>query len=291
MSSYLYHFKAAVHLNNTALTLMQKRCYRQAAETLIDAVAVLKEASCLSVFKQDTSLEVSSRPSEIKSNEENTVDSLKEKLTKASQRVSKPEPCTPEQDALIHLHVISDDEHPSAVKHYGAQQAKILSDKHEHNAYPSSYEVLSFHMMMNIAHVLRMEPADFEVPSEQDIDIESAVILYNYGVALQCLSTLPQTSEATEKLHVGSFHLFELAYSSLSSRDLGVLRTSAPSQLYRILLVARLSLDQLIKVAKVLHMEEEHYEYYKCLEYLQDSIPDFCLVSDESSTPRAARAA
>jgi len=288
--SYLYYFKAAVHLNNTAITLLQKRCYRQAAETLIDAVAVMKDASSQPNVNENTPKERLSLSPSIDTNDQDTTDFLQQKLTKAAQRLSSLEPSTLGMETLIQLHVMSDDEHPSVVKHYRALQTKIVIGKQDRNALPSSSEASSF-SVMPIAYILRMEPPDFETPLEQNIDIESAIILYNYGVALQCLSTLPQTAEATEKLHAASYHLFELAYSSLLSRDLEVLRTSAPSQLYRILLVAQLSLDQLVQLAKVLHMEVEQNDYDQCFEHLQNSIPDFCLVFNESFTPRAARAA
>ena len=45
MSVFLCEFKAAVHLNNTGVSLLKRRCYRQAMATLSDAIAILKAVS------------------------------------------------------------------------------------------------------------------------------------------------------------------------------------------------------------------------------------------------------
>jgi hypothetical protein len=214
MTTYLYDFKAAVHLNNTGVSLLQRRCYRQAMNTLSDALSIMKAVS--------SRLEASSTEAPTLQGEEFSTD-IQGKLRDATQRLASPRPSTVEMCKNISVQVLSDDSSPTAV------EPSLLEEDCDTGS-PCS----------QVIYLIRMEPADFEVPSEKDMAFESSTILYNYGMAYRCLSSLSTFTPFAPKLDSRAFQMFHLAYSTLlSHHDMNQRLMSA--QFSRIILTALLS--------------------------------------------------
>jgi hypothetical protein len=85
MSTYLYDFKAAFYLNNAGVSLLERRCYRQALKTLSDALSIMKAAS--------SRLDVSSTGPEAPTlqGKESSTD-IQGKCIAAAQRLASPDP-------------------------------------------------------------------------------------------------------------------------------------------------------------------------------------------------------
>jgi hypothetical protein len=95
MSINAYDLKAVAHLNNTAVSLLQRHCYYQAMRTFSDAVSITK-------LMCSTECRITSQEHAI---------GVQEKVREAAQRLSNPKPVTVAKK--ISLEVLSDCESPA----------------------------------------------------------------------------------------------------------------------------------------------------------------------------------
>jgi hypothetical protein len=95
MSINAYDLKAVAHLNNTAVSLLQRHCYYQAMMTFSDAIAIIK-------LLCSTECHITSQEYAI---------GVQEKVREAAQRLSNPKPVTVAKK--IYLEVLSDSESPA----------------------------------------------------------------------------------------------------------------------------------------------------------------------------------
>lgn len=93
------------------------------------------------------------------------------------------------------------------------------------------------------AHFLvRFEPVDFCCPTQRNIDLDSAIVLYNYGISKLCLASAVSATRASSALSLrgAALKVFQLAQCILSSQQQGCEDDTELSLIY---FVAALVLD------------------------------------------------
>lgn len=164
--STTYCYQAATHLNNTAVSLLLNQCFEQAARTLSDAVQLIKLSSSATQQQNET-----------------LGSWVQDKLQKASQRLSNPNPS--KSISSISFQVISDDESPKALC-----------------------------TSADAACLVHMEPFMFEEnPTEEDLSIPASIIFYNHGIAYRCLAASADScrQQRAREIQKGAFQMFKLA--------------------------------------------------------------------------------
>jgi hypothetical protein len=225
MSAYhLDEFKAAVQLNNTAVSLLERRCYRQAVSTLCDAISIIGSTT-------------SYRPTDrTESHDPHVITSVRA----AAQRLSNPQPCSEEHAHNMSVHVLSDDENPAVIEPCFLESLKIWGS----NDSPGFRGNAKY-------HVVRMESVDLGV-STGYVSVLSSIVLYNYSIGFLCLGSLSTSSTVREQLDRGAFQLLAHADSTLSSTELS--DESNPCLLMNLILLL-----QLVDMAPTLGEECEDY--------------------------------
>jgi hypothetical protein len=163
--------RAAIALNNMGVSLLERRAYRQGMETLKDAVLVMKRVL---------------RPASISQGFGKTPNSAcnaEAKIHRASKRMATPQPIVP---STVSIDAIS---HGATVSH----RSKV----HRGSSYP-------------LSSPLRIEATDLVSREDRDSDLESSIMLYNFGLAHLCMATLAKTPI---KFREGALKLFNMAYS------------------------------------------------------------------------------
>jgi hypothetical protein len=244
--STLYQFKAAVYLNNTGVSLLQRRCYRQAVETFRDAIIVIKAPSPSSSPIED---HATSRGLEAPVLERRGCFlAMQEKLRVAAQRLSNPMPSTGDIANQISVQVLSDDEGPNSLLCGAYLQAtgSLCSDASK------------------TVYLVRMEPADFEDPSEKDAAVEASVILYNYSMGFRCLYSASTSPLFATRFHSASFDIGRNAYSTLTTRGNG--------DIARTIFVALIVIRHLVDLSHQLGRERDYNEFLSHHCILQASV-------------------
>jgi hypothetical protein len=89
-----------------------------------------------------------------------------------------------------------------------------------------------------------------------------SIVLYNYGIAYRCLSSLSSKS-LTEQLNAEAFHMLHLAYYILTSRR--ILEHHDTTDIRLVSLLGRL-----VDLSLQMGMKDVHNEYSRRLGHLQD---------------------
>jgi hypothetical protein len=215
--------RAAIALNNMGVSLLERRAYRQGMETLKDAIFVMKR-----VFRPQ------SRNSTLGATSDSTC-STDIKIHRAVQRMANPQPVP---SAMI-IDVLS---HGVASSH-SSPLGSILRE-----SYSSSFTI-----------PIRIEATDIESPEDIDPDLESAIMLYNFGLAHICMAKL---AKSPMKLREGALKLFNMAYSIISNKN--SLSGLSESEMRRLsetrLLLALAVLNNVVRVLTEMgkHTEADH---------------------------------
>jgi tetratricopeptide (TPR) repeat protein len=178
--SLIRDHRAAIALNNMGVSLLEQRAYRQGMETLKDAIFVMKL-----VFRPQ------SRNSGLGAASDSTS-STDMKIHRAVQRMANPKPVP----SAVIIDVVS---HGVASSHC-SPLGSIL-----HESSSSSCTV-----------AIRIEATDLDCPEDRDPDLESAMMLYNFGLAHLCMAKL---AKSPMKLQEGALKLFNMAYSIISNKN------------------------------------------------------------------------
>lgn len=251
MSSPFYEYRAVVYLNNTGVSLLQKRCYRQAMETFCDAISVTKGAVPHDGTKQ------SILPLYQATNRE----SIDRKLLNAAHRLSNPIPSSASMINDLTIQVVSDNE--SALTGTGSflLQESIIP------AFPTHARISN-----KTIYLIRMEPVDQEVTNDRSV--EAAICLYNYGQAYKCLSELESSAPYASSLREGVRQLLHLAFLLLSSSQTlsmtdpntstGMEDGNSSSNSPRAVLMTAMSLRSLLgQTLSETDLAQEQFDYYK----------------------------
>jgi hypothetical protein len=168
--------RAAIALNNMGVSLLERRAYRQGMETLKDAIFVMKLVL---------------RPPTISSQglykTPKSTSCAKAKVHRASKRMANPQPVS----SAISIDVVSQS---ATFSHRSCQSGSVL---HGGSSSP-----------------LRIEATDLVSLEERDSDLESSIMLYNFGLAHLCMAKLSKTPM---KLQEVALKLFKMAYCILAS--------------------------------------------------------------------------
>ena len=177
-STAILPYRAAISLNNIGVVLLEQADFRQALEVLKDAIFVMKL-----VFPSCRSCSSTSNLSNI-SNEINV------KLQCAMERLASPR--SPESCPLT-LDAIS----------YEDGNIALLKNCLRHG--PTSPFVFP----------IKITCSDFEYPEDRDVDVESAILLYNFGLAHMCIATARANGGNGRKAQERALKLFRLSESIL----------------------------------------------------------------------------
>jgi hypothetical protein len=169
--------RAAIALNNMGVSLLERRAYRQGMETLKDAIFVTMQRVISSQGLCETP---------------NSTSYAEAKVHRASKRMANPQPIS----SAISIDVVS--------------QSATFS----HRSYPSD-SVLHEGSSSIRGSPLRIEATDLVSLEDRDSDLESSIMLYNFGLAKLCMAKLVKTPI---KLQEGALKLFKMAYSLFAPR-------------------------------------------------------------------------
>jgi hypothetical protein len=162
--------RAAIALNNMGVSLLERRAYRQGMETFKDAVFVMKRVL---------------RPASISQGfgkTPNSTSNAEAKVHRASKRMATPQP-------------IPSDGSIDAISHGATFSHR--SKLHRGSSYP-------------LSSPLRIEATDLVSREDRDSDLQSSIMLYNFGLAHLCMATLAKTPITFRE---GALKLFNMAYS------------------------------------------------------------------------------
>jgi hypothetical protein len=166
--------RAAIALNNMGVSLLERRAYRQGMETLKDAIFVMKRVL---------------RPASIShgfGKTPNSTSYAQGKVHRASKRMATAQAVP----SAVSIDVIS---HCATFSHR-SRSTSILQGG---SSYPLSSPI-------------RIEANDLVSREDRDSDLESSIMLYNFGLAHLCMAKLVKTPI---KLQEGALKLFKMAYS------------------------------------------------------------------------------
>jgi hypothetical protein len=173
--------RAAIALNNMGVSLLERRAYREGMETLKDAIFIMKRVL---------------RPLPISSQEfsktPNSTTDADAKVERASKRMANLHPIL----SAVSIDVVS---RCATFSHRSVLSGSVLRGS---SSSPPRYP-------------LRIEATDFVPLGEEDrnSDLESSIMLYNFGLAHLCMAKLAKTPI---KLQEGALTLFNMAYSVLA---------------------------------------------------------------------------
>jgi len=180
-----FEYRAALALNNMAITMMERRCYRQAFETFKDAVAAMKVAR-LSVEEDDNSSE--------------QRESVFGSLRKANQRSFRPK-----ASRTVHAWTV--------VSHNCGHLEWILPS-FEVSSSPKNNTNTIMHF-----HLIRLDDADIFGSDDEELlqsDVLTIIMLYNFGMSYLCLAQTTSSTSAASKFRQGALKLLTLCRNLLA---------------------------------------------------------------------------
>jgi hypothetical protein len=227
--------RAAIALNNMGVSLLEQRAYRQGMETLKDAIFVMKR-----VFRPQ------SRNSSLGATSDATS-STDIKIHHAVQRMANPQP--------VPFTMITDVISHGVASSHSSPLGSILRESSS-----SSFTI-----------PIRIEATDIDCPEDRDPDLESAIMIYNFGLAHLCMAKL---AKSPMKLREGALKLFNMAYSIISNKN--TLSGLSESEMRRFsetrLLLAIAVLNNVVRVLTVMGKHTEANNSYQRLVRLGTAI-------------------
>ena len=195
---------AAISLNNTGASLVERQCYNQAIAAFKDAVSVMKAVTATSASSLRDPTKASSNqltvPSPTHEDHCSTfhIESL---LRKASHSLSNPHPdLDPTQGIVaVKIRVLTHDESFAVTKETLRQEERDFES--------------------STSFLIRIETDTCSFINDQGrfLDIESSIMVHNFGSAYRCLATLADTPAVTIQLFQSAFKFSKLSYSILQN--------------------------------------------------------------------------
>jgi hypothetical protein len=235
------HHTAAISLNNSAVLLLERGECWSAMETFRDAIFLMERA-------------VVHRRNPNHDDDEN----IRMALSRASERTS----CCHEPDTITSIEnqeqrpvltVISSQSNPSTI----LRMLHSISDTTSlHAAFP-----------------VTIDPISSDFCSLNDVSFDSGIVLYNYGIALDCASVLPPEYPDTmdfpqEILRVKAHAVFQNTYLVLFEIDRYCNGHMSICLATSILLLRTVLTHSLINLAIKLHLGPEYDNYCHIMERL-----------------------
>jgi len=278
LSNKDYFLRAAVSLNNTAVSLIEQNAYRQARRCLKDSVYILrytydegehssqKPDDCQEVFNPSSDLDNVDEDCHEETDEmmcestihRNQIDTDR-RLRKATQCLSNPRKSL----YSFRFQVVSDD---------ASNLATVLRTINAETVFETD-KLRGVSQSQEVFYPLRIETTDDLI---NDQNLVRAIVTYNLGLALACLTTVTQSArKAHQQCHAASRIL---RYSSrvLAQQQMSLLKDSDGErgdvldsdqsvEALRLLLVEVLTLQALVfclKQRKIHH--ERHCRDPRC---------------------------
>jgi hypothetical protein len=236
--------RAAIALNNMGVSLLKRRAYRQGMETLKDAIFVMERVLRPPLI---SSQRVGETP--------NSTSYAEAKVHRASKRMANPQPI------------------PSAGGIDVVSQCAIFS----HRSCSGSL------LHRASSSLLRIEATDLVSREDRDSDLESSIMLYNFGLAHLCMAKLAKTPI---KLQEGALKLFNMAYSILATLS----DIEGHGIREDMVLLAATTLNNIVALLTQMGKHSEANESYQELARLGRAIQEFqrCNLEDQVAAAAAA---
>jgi hypothetical protein len=244
--------EAAIALNNVGVSFLERRRYHLAMDTFKDSLDIMRASFVATEEQQEQSIAKVTTAALTSSGEWNASPAefeVDEPLHKASKSLARSSSALyfAEQDDA-HLNAVSDDISPEAILVIAHQ----VGGHHQYNPYA-----------IRIHTNIDMFVSDF--------DVETALILFNYGVANQLYSQeCCCPVQSSNALH-GASKLFHLAHIILSQISLENLEEV---DVWKFLLTSLLVLENLIQICNEFDLIEQGEIYYDQLSNLQCHISE-----------------
>ena len=211
-------YAAAVSLNNVGVSLLQHHSFVPAMAAFNDALAIMRDLSRYAVDESGKSLHPRAM---------STISAAGEKLRRARQDLaSSISSVVGKERAEIDFCILTDNEAATVV--IDALKTQSVFTK-------------------NTCFLIRIE--SYEVDELVELDLESSVILQNYGNVYRCLAFLSEPNKARQHSE-NAFKLFNLAFS--------LLRGQCEDEIDEdVLPISILILKSLVAFAAILEMNEQ----------------------------------
>jgi hypothetical protein len=246
------HHKAAIALNNTAVSLLVRGYSRHALEIFNDAMKVMRMVTVHNEEQQPDS--TTSTTSDI----EGSGEEVRLALDRASMRSARCiSPCRSRNMPL--LQVVSTHCNSSTIYEGLASCAQCVS-------FP-------------VAFPMTIDPIDYEACAGDDVGLHAAVVLYNYGIAHDCIAattvwstdkspTVPSNDGARlqHTIQNKALRIYQLTMAVLSK-----VHADGDSPSYmgsQSLLLQAFLTHNLIQVSIKLNLQFEYHEYCVAMERL-----------------------
>lgn len=185
MSSAGFIYLATEYLNNQALELLKKRCFRQALEIFADGLEEIKVLANNRVgdHMQTTALSFH-------------TDCTIQKLDKAASRVSSVA-------SVISEDLKSDPFTLTVIANMESLPISLLTDEQE---VESTLYLIQVH-----------SDSIGEYPNDVELALRSSILMYNYGITYRCMRMSPcsHAQDMNERLDRKAFQLFEAVRCAL----------------------------------------------------------------------------
>lgn len=240
-SSHDEQYKAAVALNNMAVSLLQRQCYQDALDTFKDAITLIQFSLRTLVGRRaGDGLNLFSVPGVLV---DNVLQAAWHRYATSAMRPVLPALAGGAGDFAILT--VSSQQDPSGV------QGAIS-------------EAMSRNGKNSVFCCINVDPVDFEECCIETIDLDSNLILYNFGIAHCLLASKLEANTNFEgvlvqKLRQSGFHLFRLSEAFLKER------LSEPPFHFQggtVLLISALFTRSMVELASHLNYMEVS-EYYR----------------------------
>jgi hypothetical protein len=234
--------KAAIALNNAAVSLLARGLYQDAAVTLEDAVVLMGSAVVRAESPQATFASV-------------TGQEIKGALDRVCLRTALYNDST---DA------------PSRLDSLGMHRPKLQVISSQLNP-TRVYETLTSctdAASVKVSFPITIDPIEFERCTVEEMNFESAIILYNYGIAYDCMAaacldaaTHRDDLALHSRLQNQAYHYYKCAGMVLYKIDQDVYENAPVAMTSPLLLLRTVMTHNLLNVAIQLNLQPEYAEY------------------------------
>jgi hypothetical protein len=245
------HHKAAIALNNTAVSLLVRGYSRYALEIFNDAMRFMRMVTVHNEEQQQPD------GSTTTSGIEGSSEEVRLALDRASKRSARCSSSCRSRDVPL-LQVVSTHCNSSSI----------------YEGLTSCAQCVSF----PVAFPMTIDPVDYEASAGDDVGLHAAVVLYNYGIAHDCLAatvwptdkspTLPST-DGTRLQHTiqnKALRIYQLTMAVLSKVHA---EDDSPSYVgSQSLLLQAFLTHNLMQVSIKLNLQFEYHEYCAAMERL-----------------------
>jgi hypothetical protein len=242
--------KAAISLNNAAVSLLVRGRCSEALETFEDAVKVLDVASLQDSYPHSETSQLWSEQVRLTLERASKRTALCSTIPPLCQNEASTTATTATERGLPTLKVISSQCNPARI----------------YETLTSCVDTASLH----VAFPMTIDPVDLETCTSEHVSFEIGVVLHNYGVAYDCVAAklaVPQSLLSPEDVNFRSmvqakaFHLFQWSSALLAKLDLESHHIMPACLASQLLLLRTVLTHNLINDSIVLNLDFEYREY------------------------------